>query len=228
VWSPDGRRLAYAPVRSGTYDLFVKELTAGAPETQLLHTDRLKEARSWSPDGHYILFNTVGIDSGTDIWLLDVTGQVQPRLFAGGAADQRDGAFSPDGHWAAYVSSDSGRAEVYIRALDAGTPVQVSANGGEYPQWAADGRELYYVASDGRLTAVPITIRQGALEHGTPDPLFRIRGVRSSAPRTVMGAQRVYAVGHDGKRFLVSQSPAESPASSINVLFNWTAPEARR
>src|SRR5262249_28888075 len=55
VWSPDGRQLAYSPVRSGTFDLFAKDLSPSGAEVQLLHTDGMKAARSWSPDKRYLL-----------------------------------------------------------------------------------------------------------------------------------------------------------------------------
>jgi len=66
---------------------------------------------------------------------------------------------SPDGRWLAYVSTESGRAEVYVRPLTGGSTVVVSGDGGAWPYWRRDGHELYYVAADNTMQAVPVTPR---------------------------------------------------------------------
>jgi len=222
VWSPDSRRLVYSPVRAGTFDLFIKEVAPGGAETLLLHSDRMKQARSWSPNGQYVLFNAADAKTGIDLWVVEVYGNAA-RIFAGGPGDQGDGCFSPNGRWVAYVSSESGKPEVYLRPFSsAEAPVQVSVNGGALPQWRSDGNELFYVGPDNQLNGVPITIENGALKPGTPTALFRITARHPPAKAVTMSTSRLYAVAPGGQRFLVSEIIDESKAAAaINVLFNW-------
>ena len=132
--------------------------------------------------------------------------------------DERDGQFSPDGRWIAYQSNESGRYEVYVQPFPGpGNKVQVSDNGGAQVRWRRDGRELFYIALDDRLTAVPIRFAPDrAIEAGKPVPLFptRVGGAVQARNR------QQYAVAEDGQRFLMNAMPDES-TSVITVILNW-------
>ena len=86
-------------------------------------------------------------------------GERKPFAVLQSSFDEIEGQFSPDGRWLAYASNESGRYEIYIRTFpEAGGKWQVSAAGGVQPRWRRDGRELFYVAPDTRLMAVPLRL----------------------------------------------------------------------
>ena len=88
--------------------------------------------------------------TGRDIWLLrheDRNRQGEP--FADSTFDETAPAFSPDGRWIAYVSNQSGRNEIYIRAVQAQSQAtMISREGGSEPMWSREGRELFYRAGN--------------------------------------------------------------------------------
>ena len=143
--------------------------------------------------------------------------------------------FSPDGRWVAYSSDESGRYEIYVRpfiddaqasganrsASTAGGQWQVSTDGGLFPRWRADGRELFYIAPDGRMMAASITASDEAPDVGTPRSLFssRIWGAGTSPD-----ISRQYDVTRDG-RFLIN-TVLDEIAAPITILQNWN-PERR-
>ena len=131
--------------------------------------------------------------------------------------------FSPDVKWVAYKSNESGRFEVYVRPFSgsatpaAGGQLQVSSAGGINPRWRSDGRELYYLAPDSTLMAVPIEVRGTTLAPGAPVALFR--------PKIVGGGEGLfteYDVARDG-RFLINTIVGDN-APPITVIQNWKPP----
>src|SRR6266550_7978847 len=110
---------------------------------------------SWSPDGHVLLFDHQGKTGKVSIWILPFSTDRKSYPFIESQFNAQSGKFSPDGHWVAYVSSDSGKDEVYVAPFPGpGGRVQVSSGGGSQPRWRRDGRELFYLSSgykdDGR------------------------------------------------------------------------------
>lgn len=104
--------------------------------------------------------------------LLPLSSERKPQFFLRTELNEVDARFSPDGRWVAYVSNESGRNEVYVRAFR--TPSegwQIPAAGGSSPRWRKDGKELFYMASDGRLMALPV-MAGNSLARETPMHLF--------------------------------------------------------
>ena len=138
--------------------------------------------------------------------------------------DDVQGQFSPDGHWVAYVSNESGRYEVYVQPFPGGGKWQVSTAGGVYPRWRRDGREVYYVDPDNRLVAVPIQAAANAhtVDVGVPTPLFSTRlAVGANIFTTGINSWAQYAVAADG-RFLMNVQADDAAASPITIVQNWT------
>ena len=213
VWTPDGRRLTFASEREGSWDLFeVPASGAGAPEPLLVAPDD-QWPWSWSPDGQTLGY--VGGRVGVfDIWFLPRGGKpFQLPVVAGSPVGSASPAvqFSPDGAWVAYQSDESGRMEVYVRPFRGGPSVQVSTNGGRYPIWSRNGREILYLNGIDRIMSVSVrTAAEPAL--GPPVELFRIRlGNDGSRP---------YDVASDG-RLLAIQDLNTTP-DSIVVVEHWT------
>jgi Tol biopolymer transport system component len=148
------------------------------------------------------------------MWQLSVEGgKAEPILRT--PSSERDTAFSPDGRWIAYLSSESGSPEVYVRSYPGpGGKWQVSTGGGNQPRWSRDGRELFYLATGFRLTAVPV--RTGAaFEKGTPDELFQVASRRTNIPQ--------YDPFPDGQRFIVNTVVTEKASTPLTLVQNWTA-----
>jgi Tol biopolymer transport system component/DNA-binding winged helix-turn-helix (wHTH) protein len=229
VWSPGGDRIVFSSNRRGIADLYQKSVTAGGSEELLLSTAQTKIATDWSPDGRFVLFNSEDPKRSSDIWALPLDGNGKPFPAVQTGFEEQNGQFSPDGNWIAYQSDESGRVEIYVQPFpDPGNKWPISTNGGSQVRWRRDGKELFYVALDGRLMSVSIHIASNAQapEVGTPVTLF--------APQLGGAVERAdfrhqYMVSADGQRFLVAtvMAGANSP---IMVILNWkpTDPETRR
>ena len=131
-------------------------MTSGQPEEQLTSSPGDKIVPDWSRDGRYLVYIQIGTTTAEDIWALPLDGDRQPYPILQTQAIETNPALSPDGHWLAYESSQTGRPEVLVTrfpasrtAVDATAPRwQVSTQGGSRPRWSADGRALFYVALD--------------------------------------------------------------------------------
>jgi Tol biopolymer transport system component len=150
-------------------------------------------------------------------------GDRKPIPFLQTPFNESQGQFSPDGHWIAYSSDESGRHEVYVRPFPPGPGKwKISISGGEFPRWRRDGKELFYLSPDRKLMAAPVKAGPGAqpvFEVAVPLALFEVR-----VPATIPGHNSfVYAVAADGKRFLVNTSPSEAAETPLTVIVNWLA-----
>ena len=213
IWSPDGRQIVFDSSRRGPPDLYLKPSNGATAEELLLETPQTKGANDWSSDGKFILYSSLDPKTGQDLWVLPMTGERKPQIFLKTVFDERNGQFSPDRRWIAYESNESGQSEVYVRPFPGpGGQWQISAGGGVQPRWKSDGRELYYIALNGKLMAAPIALQADAVEPGTPLALFPTRGV-------VTTARQQYDVAPDG-RFLFNVEP-EDATQSITLLLNW-------
>jgi len=181
--------------------------------------DNSKFVTDWSSDGRFILYQETAESSGVDLWALPLFGDQKPIPLMQSNFNESQGRFSPDGHWFAYLSNESGMPQVYVQNFPpAGGKWMVSINGGLLPQWRTDGKELFYYGIDGKLMAVAVKANGSNFEAGSPNSLFDVRLIQG-APT---GAA-AYAVTHDGKRFLINVLAEESSPSPAVVVQNWTA-----
>ena len=216
VWSPDGKLIAFSSAAAGSdvlFNIYRKPSTGlGNPEL-LFKSDSGKEPTDWSSDGRFILFNQYG-PSGSDVWVLPMFGDGKPYALVNSQFEESAAFFSPDGHWFAYTSNETGRPEVYIQTFpQTGGKWLVSGGGGGQPHWRADGKELFYVAPD--KTLMSVEIKTGStIEIGAPKPLF-ITKVRS------YGAPNRYVVSPDAQRFLVNAPAGDATAAPITVVVHW-------
>jgi Tol biopolymer transport system component len=159
VWAPDGKHLIYQQVSGDTQSLeWIRSDGGGGPQ-KLLEAKAQMTPRSFSPDGKYLAYHT-GTQTNSDIYFLplDLSDPEhpkpgQPQLFVGTPANEIQPSISPDGHWVAYASDETGTYQVYVRPFraDAGGKWQVSAEGGISPSWARDGKSLYFTGLDQRI-----------------------------------------------------------------------------
>jgi Tol biopolymer transport system component len=222
VWSPDGSRIVFNSIRNGKSDLFEKPVDGTTDERPLLATAQDKVPLDWSSDGQVLLYQTQDPKTGSDIWALPLIGERKPFPVAATSFDEREGQFSPNGQWVAYVSNETGRDEVYVRPFPArGGKVQMSTAGGIDPRWRRDGKELFYVAPDGHLMAAPIQVTGDALNPGAPVRLFRPRFATGGNVNIGWLSRPQYAVAADG-RFLMNVSTEDAVALPITIVQNWT------
>jgi Tol biopolymer transport system component/tRNA A-37 threonylcarbamoyl transferase component Bud32 len=218
VWSRDGRTLAYrGAVVEGT-TLFLKAASGLQRERkrftlQSVITDDFLP-NSWTADDQQILCTRQNA-AGDHLELLPVDGG-DPVRFMAGNGSQTNGQISPDGRWVAYASDESGVWEIYVTSFPgAAGKWQVSRGGGSEPRWRGDGKEIFYIAPSGILTAVPVN-GEGIFATGTPAPLFQIHGRAPISSTDVF----TYDVAKDGKRFLVNRYVKPEHVPPLTILLD--------
>jgi eukaryotic-like serine/threonine-protein kinase len=215
VFSPDGKEILFSSSRAHVFRLYVKDAD-GAQEEKLIPLDASNNNNlypsDWSRDGKSILYTRA-----TELWAAQVP-DWKARPVVQGAGTLKNGQFSPDGRWVAYASNESGRWEVYVTSFPDGRGKwQVSTAGGSQPRWRGDGKELFYLASDSKIMAVPITGGTN-FDSGSPVPLFQ------AVPREMGATSELaeYDVARDGQRFLVNTQVRDPETQPMSVILNWS------
>jgi len=207
IWSPDGKQIVFSSLRKGVLDLYRRSTNETGSETPLIESREGKAAHDWSSDGRFILYQSSTPQTSDDLWVLPLFGDRIPMPVLQTPSLECCAHFSPDAHWIAYQSWETGRSEIYVLPfMGTAGKQRISSEGGVAVRWRADGKELFYRALDGRLMAVSIQSTAQTLKAGTPEPLF-------STPTAV------YVPSADGQRFLVNV--IQEPASPITILLNW-------
>jgi len=220
IWSPDGRRIAFAGDRPKR-QIFWKPADGSGSEEALATLEQHAHLSSWSRDGKRIAYAALDPATGWDIWVLPLEDR-KPQPFLRTPFEEIMPAFSPDGRWLAYNSNESGRPEVYVRPVSGeGGKWQISADGGLEPLWAPNGRELFYRNGEQVLAA---QVEAGpAFRAGKPRLLFAgpyVSGVTESRSRH-------YDIAPDGREFVMVKETAEG-ATQIQVVLNFAEELKRR
>jgi Tol biopolymer transport system component len=209
VWSPDGTQLAFFSARQGEdQDLYVMPSGGGEPR-RVLSRPGAQFPVSWSPDGRALVFED-GPGFSRDLWLLPF-GE-KPRPLAVTRFNERGGMFSPDGRWLAFVTDESGRAEVYAQPFPGpGPKVPLSSNGGIQPVWSRDGRELFFREGDSLMS---VSVQREPFRASPARKLFDL-------PQGAYGRDQYaadYDVAADGRFLTVRQDATRE----IRVVLNWS------
>jgi len=214
VWSPDGKQIAFNLDHTGYDDLFVKSSNGASAERLLLATEYRKIPSDWSRDGKLLLFDQEEPRTKRDLWILPLDGDKKPYPILQTAANEYAARFSPDGHWIAYTSDESGREEVYVQTFPlTGRKRKISHQGGSFPEWQRDGKELFYVSADRQMMAAALA-DEAAFTFALPKALF---------PATASSRQLTgFSVTAHGQRFLMAVEN-EQKRSPVTVVINWTA-----
>jgi eukaryotic-like serine/threonine-protein kinase len=224
IWTPDGTRITYASAMAGSENLFWRRSDAGGTTERLAASQFTQAPGAWTPDGKTLVFLQGDVVNGYDIWTLPLEGDRRPRPFLQTPFNEQYPDLSPDGHWLAYVSNQSGRLEVYVQPYPGpGSRQQISVDGGTAPAWSRDGRELFYMtapsvggqAAQTTMMVVPVQLKP-TFTAGTPRVLFQGRyGVTANI--------RGYDVAPDGRRFLMVQQEERPPTRLADMIIvqNW-------
>jgi Tol biopolymer transport system component len=216
LWDPDGQHVVFSSRRFGGGGPARQAVAGGKPEP-LFASGENGLPLSWTHDRKYILIRRDGAKSGADVVAVSTDGERREVAVAQSQYDETEGQFSPDGKWIAFVSNESGRAEVFVQSFPEGHGrTQVSTAGGAQIRWSRDGKEIFYVAPDGKMMSVSIAFRDASADVKLPVALFQ---THLATGTNVLGIKPQYAVSRDG-RFLLNTA-IESASAPVVVLVNW-------
>jgi eukaryotic-like serine/threonine-protein kinase len=235
VWSPDSKKLAFLHASVGKVpQVNLRDAGENDLEEAIAPGD-FQMPTDWSPDGRFIVFaNTAAArlssDVQSDVFLFDLAQGRKVIPILSTRFHEANAAFSPDGKWLTFTSTESGRAEVYVQAFEStgvprvtGERHLVTRSGAQALRWRRDGKELFYLAFDGRVYAVSTKLSRKP-EFGPATPLFTISTEARAAIHSVLG----FDVSPDGERFLIpAVTSKEGP--TLVVMQNWETalPEQR-
>jgi eukaryotic-like serine/threonine-protein kinase len=219
IWSPDGNQLAFMSSRAqpGIY----QKRTSGGGNDELLTQISVPYfvTRDWSRDGRFILYSAGGSVGARNLWALPLTGDRKPFAVTHSEFRENHAKFSPNGRWMAYDSNESGRPEVYVQPFPQGEGKwQISNNSGLEPRWRADGKELFFLDSEGKVMSVAVKTDGAAFEADSANLLFQL-----NAPLLLPTSRTRYTVSYDGQRFLFNLPPLQVINAPITVILDWTA-----
>jgi serine/threonine protein kinase/Tol biopolymer transport system component len=221
AWMPGGEAVVFvSEAGAGQQNLNVRRADGSAAAELLLHTDRAIDYGFVSPDGQWIIYQTVAPPTSRDLYARRVTGDTTlVPLAASPNTPEYSPRLSPDGRWLAYVSNESSQPEVYISPFpNTNTSrTQVSLNGGTEPLWAPNGKELFYQTSAAEFIAARIEAAPPALRVTARTPLFSRAAFKRGATVGTM-----YGVSPDGQRFIMTRLRGEASEKLVLVL-NWFA-----
>ena len=219
-WSPDGNRIIFGSGRvDGPLSMY-QQFSNGNGKAELLLQNG-SAAKDWHGDS--ILFARFAALSEHNLRVLPMSGDRKPYPYLPQSGLNLSPAqFSPNGRYVAYVTAESGTNQVVVQTFPDPKKGkwQITASGGIEPRWRGDGRELFYLEPDGKLTAVSVKT-ESTFEVGDRVVLFQMPFAAALVP----WVQR-YDVTADGKRFLVVPPPtgsSEPSPATITAVANWPA-----
>ncbi len=220
TWSPDGSRIAYNGQVDGGRGI-IERAANGVGDAKLL-LDGVVFPNAWSPDGRFLLYIQRGPKTRFDIWALPSFGDRKPFVLLNSKADESTALVSPNGHWLAYLSDESGDWELYVQSFSSdgklGTDRQrISDNGAFSPVWSSDGKEIFFIDRNRQMMATTVKTDGPEFEKTTPVALFKTRTVFQ------YGLFQEFGVTRDRQRFLIGTLVGDSRAPSPTVIMNWTA-----
>jgi Tol biopolymer transport system component len=221
VWSPNGKRLAIGTSLNGGPQLGLIDVGGGAPE--VLQSDsghHMNLPTDWSRDGRFIAMDDGVGQEQRETWIADVASRKVTPLLTNKFA-QWGVAFAPGGKQIAFVSTESGRPEVYLQAFEpspephtVGERRPVSRDGAWLTRWKGDGSELFFLGLDNTMNVTQVV--QGTMQVGEPKGLFRVAGV----PQYGTTRDFQFDVSPDGQRFILPTTGTVAPPP-VTVIQNW-------
>ena len=219
-WSPDGKTLMFsAQMAQGGGDVEIRAKAADGSGTEkiLIAEQHGYHYPAWSPDGKYLTYLWGAGEKMVSLWMVPLAGDAKPVAVVQPPSAQSNiysYRISPDSHWLAYVSDESGQQDIYITSFPEGKGKwKVSANGGAYPAWSGNGKELFFESITNDFFACPVAVKGSEVDVGTPQHLLH-----TNSP----GIGISFDVSSDGKRLLVNRAEEEAQAP-LQLVTNWPA-----
>ncbi len=218
AWTSDGTRITYLSNREGDYSHYtVAADGSGQPQALLPepHGSCCGNRAAWSPDGEHVIYPSRAGDQAADmdLWVLSASSDSPAEPLVADAGDQSMPAFSPNGRFIVYESTESGANEIWVRPFPAvgQGKNQVSQAGGTRPVWSRDGTEILYATERGIMRVAAQDAGTASMPRlGRPELALEMSGIRA------------FDVSPDGERFAISRFPEETAAREIHVVLNWT------
>jgi Tol biopolymer transport system component/tRNA A-37 threonylcarbamoyl transferase component Bud32 len=216
TWLPDGSGLLFAAIRGSDVGIFRRRFDGRSAAESVLVAGPQISAHAVTPDGREAV--AVDISRGQfDLFRVPLKEPGPIDTLAGTTYNEGYPSLSPDGRWLAYVSDESGRAEVYVRTYPAFTSkVQVSQDGGSEPVWSRNGREIFYRSGGGaepKLLAARVATDGGFRVTGR-EPLFGVGSYEFASPHAN------YDVFPDGQSFVMVRQGRTGQSAEIVYLQN--------
>jgi eukaryotic-like serine/threonine-protein kinase len=214
VWSPDGSRLAFSSGSKGPPDIYVKDLFGRLEEKLVFAAPGTQSPSDWTRDGRFIAYvdYSPSRKAQRQVFILPLSGERKPVPLVGNPFSEYAARFSPDSRSIAFVSEESGQAEVYVAAVDGtGHKQRVSPAGGSLPRWSRDGKELFFVSADNDLMTAPVSLGPD-LRFSAPKPLFSL---------PPFSYRSDYDVSRDGQRFLINLGAESARQPPLTVVLGY-------
>jgi serine/threonine protein kinase/Tol biopolymer transport system component len=236
IWTPDGSGIAFRSDWSGPGRLFLKRLDSSdvvplTTDTKDSSSEWNDSPSSWTPDGKQLAFVRTGETSDTggtntlDIYVMSLDETNKPRPLLNSKYMEAYPEFSPDGHWLAYCSDESGRSELYVQPYPGpGHRVLVSTDGAREPAWSKDGKELFYRSSPDGKQMMSVRFRISGAEFIPEQTVKLFEGqFMSTVP------VRSWDIAPDGRFLMLQPVPGRVEelkksvySSTLRIVLNWS------
>jgi len=228
VWTPDGRRIVFASNRGdkSTPNIYWQRADGTGAVQRLTNSKNRQLPASWHPSGKFLAFSEFSSQTNEDLMILPMVGDEatgwkpgEPAVFLNTPFVEFEPMFSPDGHWVAYFSNESGRFEVYVRPFPGpGGKWQVSTTGGIYPTWSRTRSELFFSTLGGQIMAAPYTAAGDSFQ---VQKTYLWSEAHFFPP---IGPNRTFDLHPDGDRFALARIPeaqTDVQHRHVTLIFNF-------
>jgi dipeptidyl aminopeptidase/acylaminoacyl peptidase len=156
AWSRDGKTVYYSRLTDSGHVLVSRPADASRGETVHARGSNYIYGARESVDSSTLVYANWDDTTLYDLWMLQA-GDTAPKPLLVTGHSEFFPSLSPDGKWMTFTSDESGSNRVYVRPFPnvQETVWQVSEASGDFAQWSADGREIYY-RSGGTIEAVEV------------------------------------------------------------------------